>query len=121
MGKTLLLACTLWTLTSTVALAENWVPAGTYSAYDADSAYVDAQTGLLYVSICPTSKCTPGDPVNPVNRSRYDCDALTSSHYSDGWSAPAKEGDGVYDYSPQSADADIIALLCRQKASLPRR
>jgi len=122
MRKTFWFVGALGFLTSTAAWAENWVHADQYSLYDRDSAYVEAQSGLVYVTVCNSTTCTSGAAGNDTSLERLDCATRTASNYVEGtWQPPASEGDGLGQYSPQSTIAAVIGKVCAQKASLPSR
>ena len=134
MFKTFMLAGLLSIALSTTASAENWVttPAsalGLTSIYDADSVYVEASTGLVYVTTCDQKPCVASSSVyENIGRSRYDCDAQSVS-YDDGegrWSTPATRSTNEYNtednkYSSGTTAAEVLDAVCAQRNSWPKR
>jgi len=119
MRKTFLLAAALLAST-TAASAENWVHADRYALYDADSAYVEG--GLIYVTLCNSTKCANGDASNDATPNRFDCDAGTDSAFVENiWQPPSHQGDGPDDFASGSTADMVMRAVCAQKASLPSR
>ena len=126
MFKASLIAGLIGSAVSTAALAENWVttpasPLGLTSIYDADSVYVEASTGLVYVRTCSEKPC------DSYSKSRYDCDARSVSDDIGGvWSPPATRSPDPYDmadntYNDGTTAAEILEAVCAQRTSWPRR
>jgi hypothetical protein len=125
-------ALVLSALFSTPALATNWVKTppnstGMTAMYDADSAYLEMSTGLVYVTTCGDEACvtrTPGDLFGP-RKERVDCATRSIANF-DGqrWGAPFLPGDEYSmndnEYRPETDAAMTVQAMCSNKDSWPK-
>jgi hypothetical protein len=113
MNRLLLFAGVLLMLMPACASAETWVNEGSHQ-YDADSVFIDPNSGLLHYTLCMEDKCVAGNTDQLTMFVRYDCGTRMESNYDpfgQTWIQPTEH---------KVQPGDLESKLCARRASLPR-